>query len=78
MTTAPLAPVVAFLRRHGQGLECLEGAPLAFAAISTENFYSLGPARLTDPPPNAVLYLGRAEICPAARLKAVIEYEVGR
>lgn len=66
MITTPLAPIVAFLRRHKQGLKCLDGAPFRPDPI----VYNLEVTEVADleqwTEPAGELYLGCASICPAA------------
>ena len=66
MITTPLAPIVAFLRKHGASLACLEGAPMG--ARCDEH---IAQARLlyiqgSGEPGIGVLYLGTGPLCPAA------------
>lgn len=71
MTTIPLAQVVVFLRRHN-ALQVLEGAP--FMSHLADSMFAIRPYEATEANidwmlsryPEAVLYLGTNEVCPAA------------
>jgi len=64
--TTPLALIVAFLRKHGASLACLEGAPMGARCDKHIAQARLLYIQAGGEPGTGVLYLGTGDICPAA------------